>query len=905
MEKIFRVSNSVYEYGQTMCSLDDVLQIVKFDKTTQKVCEALRSGACDDRKDEIKEMLKTIEFHSITENHRLKENVRELTGYVCMDLDDAGVDYGKLREDFANDTVLNPVLMFTSPSGKLKLLLHLQQLHNATVEEFYDYYKQCVIYIYEKHGIVADTKCNDPVRLCYISHDPDPYYNQAAPLCAIQFYPVGDEDVNTTYELLRNDKEKGYKTRNGSGYNDEMYKNWLARVKDDLVVDENGDYVRDTKREKVFIGSVSGGTAVEHGVGYLGYALKFRLSVCAMWLYDNNTQKAQQLVNDCFADANDRQHKWNRCSFSHSKFKPEKDVLLWFLKTFGFKSMFELPKTTFEFAQEIRADLDQRDATIAEKWFEISKEYEMPEILNLVMSDKTASNEVKDVMLYSALATMSGFAKNTFVRYNKANSGLNLTLNVIGSSASGKGYMSKQAGALLKSLDTFAQTLNAENYKNYKKELAEWKKWNAAKTNVDYGNGDLFPDGEPEQPVVVINQTNLATSSAWASVLKHNNGKMILINTEYSNIAKMESGRYGGLLSQMKNIFDNDPVGNLSATALAKGMVDTVQNPNCAVLLSGTFGQFKQLYTSFEDGLLTRSIYYIVPEKEFDLVPLWGDNQDKRELQIEKMFVGWYLWCHFGRKTTMVLCDDDFEKLRVVVNKFVNDTVKTYNLGDEVGNACAAMCRRFPHIVFKVAALLQSLKDYEKTAWNPDDNRTPLEMLQEQKVWYRSKFDGKISLDEEYTPEEWLMVQKNNYGFVIDNIEKEVFENPSPLPISLEYNWVEAAWKLLVPSLVYGLRMLGMYRKEDVVMGNVNPLKGQAKYMALKMCKNTFTFTDYKKMLDLVRKKDTPNVTVSKYLKQLETEFYVVKHKNGGYTKTTPESVLYNSSPTPYTEFLT
>ncbi len=883
MEKIFRLSENLNEYGKQLCSFDELLQIIKFDKTTQQVCEALRGGNLSkERERELKEMLKTVEFNSITEKHRRRENIKEFTGYLCVDLDDRGVDYDELREKLIKDNTLNPTLIFTSPRGKLKMVLHLEQLHNATEDEFTDYYKQCVIYIAEKYGVVADTNCNNPVCLCFVSHDDNPYYNNEEPLCQIQFYQVGSEEVATTYGYYTNDKAKGIKTHSSDGYNSEMYETWLKNVKDGLVIKDNDyDYNRD--HEKVFIGSVSGGTAVDHGVGFMGYALKFRLSVCAMWLYNNNPAKAQQLINDCFADANDREHPWNRCCASHSRFKPEKDVLLWFLRAFEFKSIFELPKTTFEFAQEIRAEFTQRDATIAEKWDAISREYQMPEILNLIMADETASNESKDVMLYSALATMSGFARNTYVRYNKGDSGLNLTLNVIGSSASGKGYMSKQANLMLRSLDAFARTINAQNYKQYKKELFAWNKQASRQQN----NDDAFDlTGEqPEPPTVIINQTNLATSNAWASILKQNNEKMVLVNTEYSNLTKMENGKYGGLLSQMKNIFDNDPIGNLSATALREGKIDTVEHPNCGVLLSGTFGQFKKLYTSFEDGLLTRSMYYIVPDKEFDLVPLFGSNQHERETKIEKLFINWYLANHYGGKVSLVLPDADFEKLRVVINKFVNEVSKDYDLGDEVGSACASMFRRFPHIVFKVAALLQTLKSVEENGWDENDDRTPEEMLWQQRTYWRSHKDNKLRLDGEYTADDYVKAQNNDYSFITDEIEREQNEDPRPMPVRLQYNWVEAAWKLLMPSLLYGLRMLGTYRKDDNAMGNVNPLKGQAKYMALELCDKTFRYTDYKKMLDLVRKKDTPSVTVSKYLKQLENEFFVVKCENGGYTK--------------------
>lgn len=880
MEKIFRLSENLNEYGKQLCSFDELLQIIKFDKTTQQVCETLRNGNLSkERERELKEMLKTVEFNSITEKHRRRENIKEFTGYLCVDLDDNGVNYKELREKLIKDTTLKPTLIFTSPRGKLKMVLHLEKLHNATEDEFTDYYKQCVIYIAEKYGVVADTNCNNPVCLCFVSHDDNPYYNPEEPLCQISFYQVGSEEVATTYGYYTNDKAKGIKTHSSDGYNSEMYETWLKNVKDGLVVKDNDyDYNRD--HEKVFIGSVSGGTAVDHGVGFMGYSLKFRLSVCAMWLYNNNTAKAQQLINDCFADANDREHPWNRCCASHSRFKPEKDVLLWFLRAFEFKSIFELPKTTFEFAQEIRAEFSQRDATLSEKWYELNKEYQFPKVLNDIMNEDLP-NEYKDIRLYSALAVFSGFAGKSSVAYNGKETGLNLTLNVIGSSASGKGEMSHQASTMLKSMNEFAQALNAQNYKQYKKELFAWNKQASRQQN----NNDAFDlTGEqPEPPIVIINQTSLATSNAWASILKQNNGKMILLNTEYSNLIKIENGKYGGLLSQMKNIFDNDPVGNLSATALREGKIDIVEHPNCGVLLSGTFGQFHRLYTSFEDGLLTRSLYYIVPEREFHLLPVIRTNQNDRELKMERFFIGWHLSGQFGHKLRFVVSDEGYNKVKGWIDPFIQEYANKWDTGDEIGSACRSMLYRFPHIVFKVAALLQDMKNYEENGFDENDGRTPEEMIWHPITYWRSHKDNKLKVDGEYTADDYIKAQNNDFSFITDEFERDTFEGQ--LPARLEYNWIEAAWKILMPSLLYGLRMLGTYRKDDNAMGNVNPLKGQAKYMALELCDKAFRYTDYKKMLDLVRKKDTPSVTVSKYLKQLENEFFVVKCENGGYTK--------------------
>lgn len=879
--KNLRLSENVYTYGTKMVSLDEIVDIIKNDPQLKKTCEAIRNGSLDEGTVfKLKKSLKTVEFNTVTEGKRDVEHIKAVTGYVMLDIDDTGADYNRLKQEVANDKELNPALVYFSPSGKLRVILYVPQMLENTEDPYnvyVSYYEQCCIYMAQKHRVMPDTNCKDAVRLCYLAHDPNPFYNPNAET-VLDWSPVFDDDVRETYEYYAGDSEHEIKPGNNGGFDGERYVEWLRQVREDLLTDENGEYLYN-KDTKLFVGSRHERTAKTFIGNFGGYSLKYRISVVAMFLYANDRRRAQMFVNKHFEDAN---HLWNPCGSSHARLvakgEVHKDVLMWVLKTFGFKSSYELPKTTVSFAEEFTTpNKGAKEKTLAEEWEGIAREHQMPLFFRNIMGDKTVANEYLDLRLYSALATASGFAQNTTVKFNGENCGLNLLLNVVGSSASGKGEMMTMPKTLLKTMNAVFNAFNKTTGEEYKTELAKWNKSKDEQAT------------KPKKPMFLSNNPTLATGNGLLTILEQNNGKMILANTEYSNLVKMEKTQYGGLLSLIKNIWDNDKIDTFSRKELNDRNELVVERPVCGVLLSGVFRQFKELYKDYDDGLLQRSLWYVVPDKEYNLSPLWRDNQGNYK-DIEAEFVMWHMHNHFHGGVCYVLCDKDFERLRTETNAFVKKLSETWDTGDEVGGACRSLIYRFAHNVAKVAALLQSFADFETyyAAPNPMSEYDLEEYVQNPACWRRNPLMLDKVRTTKHTFNEYVMEQEGNWDYILDPDKRDMHEDARKRGfaeyVNLDYNWVQAAWKMLTPSLMHGLRMISTYRNDGGV-ANVNPLKGGVKYVALSMCGQSFETKDYIDALTKIQKKVPNNKTVSVYLKQLDCENQIRKIARGAYIK--------------------
>lgn len=112
----------------------------------------------------------------------------ELSGLMILDIDhQANVE--SIKERFANDLVLNPVLMFTSPNGNgLKVLLPIDKAlintgQNKAMSSVWnavnEYLKQKYsdIIIPDEKGNFIDDSGVDVSRACFICHDPNAYLN--------------------------------------------------------------------------------------------------------------------------------------------------------------------------------------------------------------------------------------------------------------------------------------------------------------------------------------------------------------------------------------------------------------------------------------------------------------------------------------------------------------------------------------------------------------------------------------------------------------------------------------------------------------------------------------------------------------------------------------------------------
>jgi hypothetical protein len=157
------------------------------DESTKALTFQLRELDPDQKK-----TFKPSSFDYITPNGTFKSRndkaLIELSGLMILDIDhQANVD--GIKQRFANDLVLNPVFMFISPNGVgLKVLLPIDKsliktgqkkamspVWNAVNEYLKQNYSD-IITPDEKNNFIDDSGV-DVSRACFLSHDPEAYFN--------------------------------------------------------------------------------------------------------------------------------------------------------------------------------------------------------------------------------------------------------------------------------------------------------------------------------------------------------------------------------------------------------------------------------------------------------------------------------------------------------------------------------------------------------------------------------------------------------------------------------------------------------------------------------------------------------------------------------------------------------
>ena len=106
-------------------------------------------------------------------SHRSKDGLIKPSNLICVDLDHIGThaDVEDLKDTLCEDTELNPVLLFTSPSGDgLKVVVPVQQTISGD-EDFRLAYKSLTHYFEQTYQLTPDPNCKDISRSCFLCYD--------------------------------------------------------------------------------------------------------------------------------------------------------------------------------------------------------------------------------------------------------------------------------------------------------------------------------------------------------------------------------------------------------------------------------------------------------------------------------------------------------------------------------------------------------------------------------------------------------------------------------------------------------------------------------------------------------------------------------------------------------------
>ncbi len=167
---MFRNSFDTDPAGET--TLAQLAADIRFGRWQDRV---IRLRAIAEEYSQNKRNLPAVAFGGIF-NRRKKDALVKASGLVVLDIDHVAWKVSEIKGKLTADQ--HTALCFVSPSGAgLKIVFHAEFTDDATFKQAWraiaDYFKQT-------HGITLDPTGKDICRLCYVSFDPEAYYNPAA-----------------------------------------------------------------------------------------------------------------------------------------------------------------------------------------------------------------------------------------------------------------------------------------------------------------------------------------------------------------------------------------------------------------------------------------------------------------------------------------------------------------------------------------------------------------------------------------------------------------------------------------------------------------------------------------------------------------------------------------------------
>lgn len=192
-------------------NIEEYVELVKSNRY-KIICEDIRNVHHEDKKvlKELRNAIKAnLDYCTFAGcfDYRSKEKVRSMSGYMCLDLD----YYDKLDELIPllrNDKYVK--VLNISPSGQgIKIVFKIRpdiDNYEKYVEKGYEYLK----IKYDIPSLVLDTKTKDYSRACYMSYDPNIFYNPGSEIFDIELEKCEDDPAPVKQiDLSRSGQEWG------------------------------------------------------------------------------------------------------------------------------------------------------------------------------------------------------------------------------------------------------------------------------------------------------------------------------------------------------------------------------------------------------------------------------------------------------------------------------------------------------------------------------------------------------------------------------------------------------------------------------------------------------------------------------------------------------------------------
>ena len=177
------------------CNAKVIIDIIRTgDYGVAEKINDIRNEPRKEQRDELKKHLFVITWQGIF-SYRNNSGCVSLSSLVCIDIDhQAGLDLDCIKQTISRRPYV--LAFFRSPSGDgLKVIIRTD---NYSIPDYGNCYRQVEKLFTDEFGIQPDSHCEDLSHPCYISHDPDIYYNPDATSLHYEYKPEFDKPKHSS-----------------------------------------------------------------------------------------------------------------------------------------------------------------------------------------------------------------------------------------------------------------------------------------------------------------------------------------------------------------------------------------------------------------------------------------------------------------------------------------------------------------------------------------------------------------------------------------------------------------------------------------------------------------------------------------------------------------------------------
>lgn len=234
-----------------------------------------------------------------------------------------------------------------------------------------------------------------------------------------------------------------------------------------------------------------------------------------------------------------------------------------------------------------------------------SQELQFPEWIYDAMPDpfpklfsESKDQSKKDTALLSILVILSALIRDYFVYYDDKKEGVQLYAYILGDPAQGKGSVAKyrELGSLF---HKEMRERSDEAIVEYKQLLKEWEE-----------NGQQGEEPQmPKRKGLFISGNN--SKASLIRDLSNNEGRGLIFETETDTLYAANKSDFGNFSDILRKGFHSENI-SVNRMGFEDGAVE-IEEIALSVIMTSTLDQLFKLIPTYENGLFSRFIFYILP----------------------------------------------------------------------------------------------------------------------------------------------------------------------------------------------------------------------------------------------------------------------------------------------------